>query len=49
MCVGIRNTYNSQIIKADVFLAGIAQIFIVIRAYRIDRTDCVRSIRKLVA
>jgi hypothetical protein len=49
MCAGIRKTYNSQTIKADVFLAGIAQLFTVILADRIDRTDCIRSIRRLVA
>lgn len=49
MCAGTRKTYNSQTIKADVFLAGIAQLFTVILASKINRVDCIRSIRKLVA
>ena len=49
MCAGVRKTYNSQTIKADVFLAGISQLFTVILASKINRPDCVRSIRKLVA
>ena len=42
-----RKTRNAKTTKADVFLAGIAQLFTVIIASNMSKTEYIRSIKKI--
>ena len=47
MGVAGRKTRNAKSSKADVFLAGIAQLFTVIISYNMAKPEYIRSIKKL--
>ena len=47
MAVSGRKSRNALTTKADVFLAGIAQLFTVIIAYAMSKPQYIRSIKKL--
>lgn len=47
MCVASRKTRNAKTTKADVFLAGIAQLFTVIIADRMSKHQYIRSLKPL--
>lgn len=49
MCVAGRKTRNHSTTKADVYLAGIASLFTVIVASRINEPKYIRSLKPLVA
>lgn len=49
MCISNRKTSNLKTTKADVFLAGIASLFTVILADRINKPEYIRSIKPLIA
>ena len=49
MQVGSLKTINRQTIKADTYIAGIAQLFTVILADKINRLDCINSLKSLIA
>jgi len=49
MCVAGKRTRNHATTKADVFLAGIASQLTVIVASRINRPECIRSLKPLAA
>ena len=49
MCVAGKRTRNHATTKADVFLAGLASQLTVIVAFRINRPECIRSLKPLVA
>jgi len=48
MAISGRKTRNAKTTKADVFLAGIAQLFTVIIADNMAKPEYIRSIKKLV-
>ena len=48
MAISGRKTRNAKTTKADVFLAGIAQLFTVIIANNMAKPEYIRSIKKLV-
>ena len=49
MCVADRKSHNSYTSKADLFLAGIAQLFTVVVAKSINKSIYFRSLKPLVA
>ncbi len=42
-------TQNCKTIKADLFLAGITQLLILILTDKLDKQDNIRSLRSLIA
>ena len=49
MAIAGRKTRNLKTTKADVFLAGIAQLLTVVLADAMSKHDCIRSFKKLVS
>ena len=47
MGIAGRKTRNAKTTKADVFMAGIAQLFTVIIAFNMSKSNYIRSIKKL--
>lgn len=48
-CVANRKTTNEKTIHADLLLAGISQLLTVVVADKINKRDCIRSLKPLIA
>ncbi len=48
-CVANRKTSNEKTIHADLLLAGISQLLTVVVADKINKRDCIRSLKSLIA
>jgi len=49
LCIADRKTHNDKTIFADLLFAGITQLISVVLADKIHRSDCFRSLKKLIA